>query len=91
MQNNKKNKRLPMPNQVKRGFHCYCTMVLIVALMGCCSVTALAADDPLTVINNLSDFIFGLIRASFRWASHSKAMTHLSALTAFSRWQAALL
>ena len=63
MQNNKKNKRLPMPAQVKRGFHCYRTMVLIVALMGRCSVTALAADDPLTVINNLSDFIFGLIRA----------------------------
>lgn len=63
MQNNKKNKRLPMPEQVKRGFHFYRTMVLIVALMGCCCVTALAADDPLTVINNLSDFIFGLIRA----------------------------
>ncbi len=33
MQNNKKNKRLPMPEQVKRGFHCYRTMVLIVATM----------------------------------------------------------
>jgi len=27
------------------------------------SVTAFAANDPLKVINNLSDFIFGLIRA----------------------------
>lgn len=27
------------------------------------AVTVFAADDPLTVVNNLSDFIFGLIRA----------------------------
>ena len=27
------------------------------------SVTAFAASDPITVVNNLSDFIFGLIRA----------------------------
>ena len=28
-----------------------------------CSVTAFAATDPIAVVNNLSDFIFGLIRA----------------------------
>ena len=33
------------------------------ALLGCCSMTAFAADDPLEVVNNLSEFIFGLIRA----------------------------
>ena len=27
------------------------------------TTTALAADDPLQVVNNLSDFIFGMIRA----------------------------
>lgn len=27
------------------------------------AVTAFAAGDPITVVNNLSDFIFGLIRA----------------------------
>ena len=27
------------------------------------SVTAFAANDPIAVVNNLSDFIFGLIRA----------------------------
>ena len=27
------------------------------------STTVLAADDPLTVINNLSDFLFGLLKA----------------------------
>ena len=31
--------------------------------MGKKSRSAFAASDPLTVINNLSDFIFGLIRA----------------------------
>ena len=36
----------------------------MIALICCTSLTAFAAnDDPLTVVNNLSDFIFGLIRA----------------------------
>ena len=64
----KKNEtnRLPMPNKVKRGFRFYVTMVMMVTLIMGLSVTAFAADpadDPLTVVNNLSDFIFGLIRA----------------------------
>ena len=64
MRNNKKEtKRLPMPGKVKQGFRCYCTLVMAVVLLGCCSMTAFAADDPLEVVNNLSEFIFGLIRA----------------------------
>ena len=38
----------------------------IYSVFACVAVTAvpaLAADDPLTVVNNLSDFIFSLIRA----------------------------
>ena len=31
---------------------------LSLPLMMCCSVTAFAAGDPITVVNNLSDFIF---------------------------------
>ena len=67
-QNESKNEnRLPMPDKVKRGYRYYCSLVATAALMGCCAMTALAApaagSDPLTVINNLSDFIFGLIRA----------------------------
>ena len=59
---NKKNEnRLPMPDKVKKGFRYYCSLVAAVTLMGCCTMTAFAADDPLTVINNLSEFIFGLI------------------------------
>ena len=62
---NKNENRLPVPDKVQRGFRYYCSLVAALALMGCCSMTAFAATggDPLTVINNLSDFIFGLIRA----------------------------
>lgn len=55
---------LPMTGKVKRGFSVYCTIVFAVALLFCMSMTTFAAtNDPLTVVNNLSDFIFGLIRA----------------------------
>lgn len=58
------NNRLPIPGKVKKGFRFYATAVLAVALTGRLAMTASAAgSDPLTVINNLSTFIFGLIRA----------------------------
>ena len=39
-------------------------MVMCIALIGCCTMTAFAAtNDPLAVVNNLSSFMFGLIRA----------------------------
>ena len=64
MSENKKNNKLPMPGKVKKGFRFYVVMVLALTLVLSMSVTAFAAtDDPLTVVNNLSDFIFGLIRA----------------------------
>lgn len=65
----KKNKtkettKLPMTGKVKKGFRTYCAVVACLALTMGMSVTAFAAGgDPLTVINNLSTFIFGLIRA----------------------------
>ena len=49
--------------KVKKGFRAYCTMVIVGALALGMTTTAFAANDPLTVVNNLSDFIFGLIRA----------------------------
>jgi hypothetical protein len=56
--------KLQMCGKVKKGYRFYCVMVLIVALLSMVTLTAFAAtDDPLQVINNLSDFIFGLIRA----------------------------
>ena len=98
LNNKKENKRLPMPGKVKKGFRCYCTLVITTVLLGCCSMTAFAVDDPLTVVNNLSEFIFGLIRAVgliswagvlSKWASLSRATTLPSGPTVSSLWRAA--
>ena len=56
----KSTKKLPMTAKMKRAIAVYIAMVLI---MTAGASTVFAADDPLTVINNLSTFIFGLIRA----------------------------
>lgn len=45
---------------MKKVFRIYVAAVLLV---GISTVTAFAADDPLAIIDNLSEFIFGLIRA----------------------------
>jgi len=37
--------------------------IVLVLLMTAGATTVFATDDPLTVVNNLSNFIFGLIRA----------------------------
>ena len=63
MKKQKNNNCLPMQGKVKRGFRAYCAVVVVVAMTCLFSVMAFAADDPLAVVNNLSDFIFGLIRA----------------------------
>ena len=69
--NNKETKKRPMTGKVKKGFRAYCAVVLCMALIGCMSMTAFAAGgDPLTVINNLSDFIFGLILCKGNPHSH---------------------
>ena len=61
----KKNKSgsQPMTGMVRKGFRAYVVIVMAaVVLMSLC-VTAFAEDDPIQIVNNLSDFIFGLIRA----------------------------
>lgn len=55
--------KLPMTGKVKRGFIAYCAIIMVLAITCMCSITAFAADDPLEVVNNLSTFMFGLIRA----------------------------
>lgn len=62
---NRKNntQKQEIPSKVKKGFRFYAAAVLSLALVMGMSVTAFAAGDPITVVNNLSDFIFGLIRA----------------------------
>ena len=63
MKNHEKNPT-QLPRKVKRGFRFYCTTVLAMTIMTALALPASATGgDPLTVINNLSDFIFGLIRA----------------------------
>ena len=61
----KKTEKLPMSPKVKRGFRRYVAFVMV---MGMSSIfilpaSATAGGDPLTVVNNLSTFIFGMIRA----------------------------
>ena len=65
MRKNNKNitKKLPMSNNAKRGFRVYTAVVLVITFAFMLSVTAFANNDPLKTINNLSDFIFSLIRA----------------------------
>ena len=52
--------KLSMDKRKKKRFMLYVAMVMMLTLG---TTTAFAADDPLAVVNNLSEFIFGLIRA----------------------------
>lgn len=61
----KKNKKidttkLPMSRKTRKAFVVYAAIVLCMCIS---TITAFAADDPIAVVNNLSTFIFGLIRA----------------------------
>ena len=60
---NKETTKLPMTGKLKKGFRHYCVAVLAVTMVLGTSVTAFAANDPITVVNNLSDFIFSIIKA----------------------------
>lgn len=48
-----------MSKKMKWAFTLFCALVLVFSI----TTTAFATDDPLEVVNNLSEFIFGLIRA----------------------------
>lgn len=52
--------KLPMARKSKKAMAVYTVLVLCLT---CGAATAFAADDPISVVNNLSDFIFGLVRA----------------------------
>ena len=61
---NTNNKRKPMPKKAKRVLSIWISIVMMITMMTLCTVTCFAAeDDPITVVNNLSDFMFGLVRA----------------------------
>ena len=48
-----------MTKRMKLFFTLFAVVVLVFSI----TATAFAADDPLAVVNNFSEFIFGLIRA----------------------------
>ena len=50
-------------NFERRAKRIYSVIVCMLLVAMVTAVPALAADDPLAVVNNLSDFIFSLIRA----------------------------
>lgn len=50
-------------NFERKAKRVYSVFACVALLLVATAVPALAADDPLTVVNNLSDFIFSLIRA----------------------------
>ena len=52
-----------LERKVRRGYRRYCAAVTVLTFLFLNAMPAFAASDPLTVVNNLSDFIFGLIRA----------------------------
>lgn len=60
---NKNSKQLKISSKGKKLFKSYVLGVSLFAITIGTSVNVLAADDPMTVVNNLSNFIFGLIRA----------------------------
>ena len=51
---------MKISKRIKKAFALYCTFVLVLAFF---VSPVYGATDPLQVVNNLSDFIFGLIRA----------------------------
>lgn len=58
-----KSGKLPMSGKTRKGFKVYASIILAIGILTTFAVTAFAADDPVSVVNNLSTFIFGLIRA----------------------------
>ena len=61
----KKNKiMLRMPSKAKKAIRIWVALVISILLIFTLTVTCLAAEeDPVKVVNNISDFMFGLVRA----------------------------
>ena len=60
---NKKNREL-MPSGAKKIVKVWSCIVMICLMISMMAVSAFAAEnDPVQVVNNLSEFMFGLVRA----------------------------
>ena len=55
--------RLNPARLIRKGKLLFALFAVLVVLLFCLATPALAEGDPLTVINNLSTFIFSVIRA----------------------------
>lgn len=59
-----KKKKISNPTRLSKVKKCYWTAAGAAALCLCCVTPAMAAGgDPLDIVNNLSDFIFSIIKA----------------------------
>lgn len=59
-----KKKKISNPTRLSKVKKCYWTAAGAAALCLCCVTPAMAAgSDPLDIVNNLSDFIFSIIKA----------------------------
>lgn len=65
MRKNKKvTKKTQMPTGAKRFMKVWTCIVIALLMVTLCAVSVFAAeDDPVEVVNNLSDFMFGIVRA----------------------------
>lgn len=60
----KSNNKPVLTGKVRKGFMAYSAIIIVTVLICILPMSVFAAGgDPLVVVNNLSDFIFGLIRA----------------------------
>ena len=59
-----KSKKAALTGKARKGFKAYVGIILCLVIFATLGVTAFAAtNDPVAVVNNLSTFMFGLIRA----------------------------
>lgn len=63
MKKYKDNHTLPTPENRAKARRLMGGWAILVLAVCFCTVPALAADDPLDIVNNLSDFIFSCIKA----------------------------
>ena len=53
-----------IPEKARKALKIWCPVIMVIALCSSLSIICLADDgDPIKVVNNLSDFMFGLVRA----------------------------
>ena len=61
--NNSKRNETQMGSRVQKAFRIYAISVVLLTVVFTSTSAFAVTNDPLQVVNNLSDFIFGLIRA----------------------------